>query len=207
MPIRSRSLAAAILLAAGVLTGCSNASDRATDPSVEASEDEISAHDGEVCPEVLPEAGDEYGFGTSEPATSSPTLATPESAWVCVYDATDVGPGADGDGATYGWTRSGEAAQVPSSQLAGISRSLDELAPAPRHQMCTADLGPRWMLVSVVGTDLTGVVVDGFGCGDVRLTDEPFEVVPGEASSSGTVPGVLAGPDDLLAALQAITGR
>ena len=201
MTARSRTLLASSLLALGLLGGCSDdATERAVDRP-----DELTAHDGEVCPETLPEAGDEHGFGTSDPADSAPALETPAAAWVCVYDATDLADAGD-DGASYAWARRGGAAAVPDSSLADLVRDLDELEPAPDHRMCTADLGPRWMLVTAVDGDLTGIVVDGFGCREVRLTDEPFDVVPGDASTPGVVPGTLTGPDDLLPALQAIAG-
>lgn len=213
MSARSRSSLAlpldAASLALGLLGGCSDdAADRALDRPADAPDD-LAAHDGEVCPGTLPEAGDEHGFGTREPADATPSLAAPESAWVCVYDATDVaGGGTDGgtDGASYSWVRRGEATPVPDSSLAALAADLGDLEPAADHRMCTADLGPRWMLVTAVAGDLTGVVVDGFGCREVRLTDEPFTTVPGEASGSGTVPGVLTGPDGLLPALQAVAG-
>ncbi|WP_309647797.1 hypothetical protein [Nocardioides sp.] len=209
MSARSRSslapLLATGLLALGMLSGCSDdAADRAVDPSADRPE-ELAAHDGEVCPAELPEADDEHGFGTREPADSAPSLETPESAWVCVYNAVDVA-GEGAEGASYAWVRRGEATAVPDTALGDLAADLDALEPAADHRMCTADLGPRWMLVTVVGGDLTGVVVDGFGCGEVRLTDEPFTTVPGEASASGTVPGVLTGPDGLLPALQAMAG-
>lgn len=205
MTARSHALLTSSLLSLGLLGGCSDgSSDRAEDVARDRP-DEVTAHDGEVCPGRLPDAGDEHGFGTSEPAGSAPVLETSESAWVCVYDATEVAD-AGADGASYAWTRRGEAVAVPDSSLADLARHLDELEPAPDHRMCTADLGPRWMLVTAVDGDLTGVVVDGFGCRDVRLTDEPFDVVPGDASAPGVVPGTLTGPDDLLPALQAIAG-
>ncbi|WP_341926769.1 hypothetical protein [Nocardioides psychrotolerans] len=209
MSARSRSslapLLATGLLALGLLSGCSgDAADRAVDPSAERP-DELAAHDGEVCPAELPEADDEHGFGTREPAESAPALETPESAWVCVYDGTDVAD-EGADGASYAWVRRGDAAAVPEADLADLAADLTALEPAADHRMCTADLGPRWMLVTAVAGDLTGVVVDGFGCREVRLTDEPFTTVPGEASASGTVPGVLTGPDGLLPSLEAVAG-
>lgn len=214
MPVRPRTLLATILLVPGLLVpgllvlgllaGCSEDSGGSDNRAVDRP-DELTAHDGEVCPDSLPGAGDEHGFGPSEPATSSPSLGTPESAWVCVYDAADVA-GAGVDGASYDWVRRGVATPVPDSGLADLAADLEDLEPAPGDQMCTADLGPRWMLVTAVSGDLTGVVVDGFGCRAVRLTDEPFSTVPGEASAPGTVPGVLTGPDGLLPALQAVAG-
>ena len=41
------------------------------------------------------------------------------------------------------------------------------------------------------------VAVDQFGCDDVRLTDDPFDVEPGTSTESGIVPGVLRGPAGL----------
>lgn len=58
------------------------------------------------------------------------------------------------------------------------------------------------MLVYATGRDLTGVVVDDFGCGDVSLTDDPFTTPPGAATQDGTVAGVLTGTDELLPALK-----
>jgi hypothetical protein len=46
--------------------------------------------------------------------------------------------------------------------------------------------------------------VDEFGCGEVRLTDDPFGVSPGESSGAGTVSGVLAAPPGLADRLRAI---
>jgi hypothetical protein len=45
---------------------------------------------------------------------------------------------------------------------------------------------------------MTGLVIDDYGCQEIRLTDEPFQTVPGEASQPGTVAGVLLGPPALL---------
>ena len=40
----------------------------------------------------------------------------------------------------------------------------------------------------------------------MRLTDEPFETVPGTASTGGMVQGYLAAPDTLLTQIKAIAG-
>lgn len=100
------------------------------------------------------------------------------------------------------WVRRGGAQPVDEAQLPEIERSLTELTPVEGEVSCTAELGPRWLLVGVSsGGDLTGVVVDAFGCRHVRVTDEPFTTVPGEPRQAGTVRGVLTGPADLLDAL------
>lgn len=63
----------------------------------------------------------------------------------------------------------------------------------PTDRGCNTDLGPRWMLVLDQGSRSTAVVVDDFGCEDVRLT-------------VGTVSGVLAGPPQLVGQLRAAGG-
>lgn len=199
--------AAAVLAAVVVVTGCSeDGGSRAVDPEAP-SVDERGAHDGEVCPDRLPLGDDPgYGFGTDEPAESSPSLPDPDAAWVCRYDPVEAGPGPDGDGTSTAWELHGGARPVESAQLADLARDLTELVPAETHRMCTADLGPRWMLVVAHDDDLTGVVVDAFGCRDIRMTDEPFETPPGEATQPGTVSGVLTGPEAFLDRLKAVTG-
>lgn len=158
--------------------------------------DEVSAHGDEVCPATLPgDPTENYGFGIGEPASDRLALATPEAAWVCGYATRDTGETANG--ASYAWERMGPAMPVPESALAGLTAALKELAPAPIDRACTAELGPRWMLVYSHGRDLTGVVIDDFGCSEVRLTDEPFTTPPGESTQPGTVRGVLLGPAGL----------
>jgi hypothetical protein len=205
MHARSRSvghtpMAAASLIVALLVAGCGDPGSRAGDAGPGSTTDEIAAHDGQVCPTQLPlEKNPGHGFGTARPAESAPSLPAPESAWVCQYSPTETGPGPDGNGTRFSWVRTGGASPVDSARLPGLEHGLTQLAPADDDRICTADLGPRWMLVYSRGTDLTGVVVDDYGCRDVRLTDEPFETVPGEATSGGTVvPGVLTGPTALL---------
>lgn len=95
---------------------------------------------------------------------------------------------------TYTWERA-EKARVAATDLGGLEEHLAQLAPADPQRGCTADRGPRWMLVYAAENDLTGVIVDDYGCHDVRLTDEPFDTPPGDAVQPGTVPGVLTTPD------------
>jgi len=63
---------------------------------------------------------------------------------------------------------------------------------------CNANLGSRFLISYAHEADLTGVVIDDYGCNEVRLTDNPFTTPPGQASQPGTVAGTLRGPDDLL---------
>lgn len=207
---RRRLTPSAALLVLGITAACAEPGSPPGEGvgSLKDGVDEVAAHHGERCPHKLPQASEEsYGFGTSDPADSAPSLADPEAAWVCQYVSADEGPGADGDGTTFGWARHGPARRVPTTRLSVIAAQLRELVPADGEGACTADLGPRWMLVYTAGTDMTGVVVDGFGCQEVRLTDEPFRTVPGEASQAGTVPGVLTGPQDLLRNLETVHRR
>lgn len=206
MPIPSASrgrqvlVAVAFVLSVGVLAGCADSESSsgavATTTGTGSFVDEVAAHDGRVCPRQLPhsEDADDQGFGTFQPAESTPSLPAPEKAWVCQYQPTETGPAPDGDRPSLTWVRYGEAHPVDSSQLPALQQSLNDLAPADEGQACNDDLGSRWMLAYSHSKDLTGVVVDDYGCQDIRLTDEPFTTVPGEATQSGTVPGVLTGP-------------
>lgn len=188
------------LVATGVLlAGCTDpdSSPRDSGPASNGAIDEIAAHDGEVCPTRLPHgSGTAHGVGVDEPADSAPSLGTPESAWICRYSPIDSR--SDSGGMTWAWVLDARAQRVAAARLHVIARDLTALAPVKDGRACTDDLGQRWMLVFTHGTELTGVVIDDFGCRDVRLTDDPFETAPGEANSAGTVPGVLAAPDEFL---------
>lgn len=199
------ALVAAGLLGIGVLAACGDdtgGSASGADPSSPTAEaDELGKHGGEVCPDELPLGSDKrHGLGLDEPADEAPSLPDPEEAWVCTYNHRDSATG--GGGASYAWVRDGDARQVPADQIPTLADALTALTPADPGRMCTLELGPRLMLVYTHGSDLTGVVVDDFGCRDVRLTDEPFETAPGEATQPGTVPGVLSAPPALLAELE-----
>lgn len=198
----TQTVPAVVLVATGLLTTGSTGPDSSRPDSGPASRpttDETAAHGGKVCPTRLPQGPDTgHGFGVEEPAESAPSLTAPESAWICRYSPIDSGSGPDGGGTTWAWALEEGAQRVASTHVPALARGLAALAPVEEDRACTDDLGPRWMLVYSHGTDLTGVVVDDFGCHDVRLTDDPFETVPGEADQAGTVPGVLAAPDDLL---------
>jgi hypothetical protein len=191
-----RRIMVAAALSAVLLSGCGGSEDdspTAVDPKdgSDTTVGELAAHDGQPCPDQLPQPAE--GLGTDQPAASAPTLPAVDQAWVCQYAANEANK----------WLLEGEANPVDAALLPDIETGLGALSPAPAHQMCTMDLGPRWMIVSATADgDLTGVVVDDFGCRSVRLTDEPFEVVPGE----GTFPGALSAPDGLLEKIKAAVG-
>lgn len=190
--------AMAVVITAGVLAGCGT--DAGTpppaDPAVGVDVDEVSAHHGRRCPKRLPQREDpDEAFGTQRPAHSAPMLPTPESAWVCRYDLSDGRPEPDGDGAVGYWVRQGRPRVVQPVQVSALQSYLTALVPADDDPICPADLGPRWLLGYSHGNDLSGVVVDEFGCASVRLTDEPFLTVPGDATQAGIVPGVLSAPE------------
>ena len=69
-------------------------------------------------------------------------------------------------------------------------------------EFCTGDLGPRLLVVTARDNDLTGYVVDAYGCGDIRMTDDPFTSPPGVATQPRTVSGVLRSDEFARAALR-----
>lgn len=81
---------------------------------------------------------------------------------------------------------------------------LERLEPARQDRGCHADLGLRYVLVYTQGAARVGVSADDFGCQEVRLTDDPFVTVPGEATAHGTVAGVLRSSAGLLTTLKTI---
>ena len=154
------------------------------------------------CPRELPTGDDPsgHGFGPEDPADERPALLQPQEAWVCQYTTFDAGTTPSG-GTRYGWRLEGEPEPIAAADLPGLRAALDDLVPADRRRGCTADLGPRWMVAYSHDGDLTGVVVDDYGCRDVRLTDNPHETAPGVDDQDGTVGGVLDGGAEILAAL------
>jgi hypothetical protein len=165
--------------------------------------DELSLHDGKFCPTVLPRAPREtYGFGDDRPATTAPTLWTAQEAWICRYEANDV-TSKGSDGAWFEWVRRDTPRRLDTDELKAFSTAIAELKPPPGNRACPDDLGSRYLVSYAYENDLTGVVFDSYGCGDVRLTDDPFKTVPGDASQPGTVAGVLTGPTGFLDELNA----
>jgi hypothetical protein len=199
-------LTAPVLVAIGALglaalssCGDEGSADSGTETSPSAV-DEVGRHGGEVCPDQLP-LGLREGGG--EPAGETPDLPVPEDAWVCVYDHVDEEPSEGGE-ASFAWVRHGDPHEVPADRMASVADALTHLVPADPDRMCTLELGPRYLLSYTTGTDLTGVVIDRFGCRDVRLTDEPFETAPGDVSQPGIPGGVLQAPPALLAELERV---
>lgn len=159
----------------------------------------------ELCPDSLPRASKAtYGFGDDGPAATAPSLPVPHRAWICRYDPRDIATRADA--AWFEWVRQGRPRPLDDTELATFSSAVEGLRPASADRACTADLGPRYLVAYAEGSELTGVVVDAYGCGDIRLTDDPSATVPGEPRRPGTVAGVLQGPVGFLGALDAGRG-
>jgi len=199
-------LAAATVLAVtggvAALTGALGGGERSTaiDP---AARQELAAAGGEPCPDVLPQASGSDGFGSSDPAPGSPDLPAADEGWVCRYLPEDGKPGADESGSYVSWRRDGESVPLDAAQLDNLIPALTPPEVPEGGLFCPADLGPRWLLVTSADGDLTGLAADDFGCSDVRLTDNPAEVEPGEATQPGTVPGILRAPVNFAYALEA----
>jgi hypothetical protein len=202
--VHTRSMRARCIYAiAGLLgvmcwstTSCGGRDTTATPPSNPV--DELSQHDGNACPAKLPRAPRAtYGFGTERPATAAPTLSMPQRAWVCQYNIHNVAR-QDANGAWYEWVKVGEPRRLDAQHLEAFWTDIGRLTVPPKDRACNADLGPRYLASYTHEGDLTGVVVDDYGCREVRLTDEPFTTIPGEPSALGIVRGVLVGPTELL---------
>ncbi|MDO3394597.1 hypothetical protein QWJ41_02580 [Nocardioides sp. SOB44] len=177
----------------------------------EPSPDEPTGAPGRPCPRVLPTAGERAG--ADEAAEELPELPPVRRAWVCRYHPAQLGEGegegdgdgdGDGEGSPSGWERQGRAAPVADADLAPLADALDGLALLDldtSQRVCTADLGPRFMVVLADAGDLTGVVVDDFGCHDTRLTADPRSRPAGADGPGGAVDGVLQGGPRVLEAL------
>lgn len=169
----------------------------ASKPEVRSSE--LGDADGQPCPQQLPTGDDPsgHGFGTEAVAEQRPSLLTPQEAWVCQYNPVNDDTTSNG-GAVYKWRRLGPPAPVAVTDIPHLRDALEEITPADRSGGCTSDLGARWMIVYSHDGDLTGVVVDDYGCRDVRLTDNPHTTPPGADNQDGTVGGVLDGGSKIL---------
>lgn len=208
---RTGAVLAGVLLT--LLAGCGDdRPDRATDPSAAPSTSpstrsgELADHDGAPCPTQLPTSDRR---AVDEPAPAAPDLAAlvaaADAGWACRYDPGGTGPDG-GSGTAAGWDLAGPPRPIDPADLRTLGPLLAELRPASGRRVCTMDLGPRWLVVLADAGDLTGIVVDGFGCRDVRLTDDPHRTPPGAARGEGVVPGVLAGPERLLDTVRRAAG-
>jgi hypothetical protein len=195
--IDMRTLVGVGVLTIATLVGGCGSTRVAAEPTVHASE--MDAHDGEACPRQLPIGEDPsgHGFGMEDEADELPSLLAPEQAWVCRYDAVEAGHTANG-GTTFEWVRGARVRDVDESTIRHLESALGRLGLFGGERTCTADLGPRWMIVYAHGGDLTGVVVDDYGCREVRLTSEPFTTPAGTSHKDGTVDGTLDGGANLL---------
>ena len=200
-----RALGTAV--AAAALSSCATSHDQVAHTQVAAepsdSIDELSSHHGKFCPTVLPRASRAtYGFGDDRPAATAPTLPKPDEAWICRYDSRNVAPEGS-NGAWLEWTRQDAPRRLDDDEMKVFSSAVQHLQPIAGDIACTSDLGPRYLVSYANRNDLTGVVIDRYGCGEIRLTDDPFNTVPGDPSQPGTVTGVLGGPAGLLDELNA----
>jgi hypothetical protein len=196
---RTFTITAVVAMALGLMVaGCQPAERQSTAPRPAVQPDELAAHDGEVCPRYLPGGDDPggHGFGVEAAAVEMPSLLTPEMAWTCRYDPVEAGP-APGGGTMFKWVRRGQARSLDRPTVRELEKALDHLSLLEGERACTADLGPRWMIVYTHEGDLTGVVVDDYGCRDVRLTDEPFTTPPGSLEQEESVGGTFGGGADL----------
>jgi hypothetical protein len=194
-------LASVLMAVAGSTQSCTGHGETAHAPTTP--RDELSHHAGRFCPATLPRAPRAtYGFGTEQPATAEPSLWKPRKAWLCQYVSQDVAPRGS-NGAWLEWVRSGAPRRLDRQQLEAFSVAITHLKVPARDRACTDELGPRYLVSYSFEKDLTGVVIDDYGCREVRLTDDLFTTVPGDPSQPGTVKGVLTGPSSLLADLGA----
>ncbi|GAA1809738.1 hypothetical protein GCM10009795_063900 [Nocardioides hankookensis] len=186
-----------------VLAGCGGSSSEAHDPGAGPAATSPSVDPDTVCPPKLARGDDPdgHGFGTQEDAREHPQLPAPGQAWTCRYDPVESAQTPDG-GTELNWVLHGPADAVAKPELAALTDALGQVAPfEDGDRMCTADLGPRWMVVYPGDDGLVGVVVDDYGCREVRLTDDPATMAPGAGEGDGTVPGVLDGGTAVLTAV------
>lgn len=198
-----------LCLSALTLTACGVTSPGEGDvgaPTVQP--EQLSKAGGEPCPDELPVGEDPsgHGFGVDHAAEQLPHLLDPQESWVCGYETYDRDSTSDG-GLVYGWRRMGEPQPVAPADLPALRSALDGLSLVRPDQACTADLGPRWLVVYSHDGDLTGVLVDGYGCRDVRLTDDPHSTPPGTTQQGGMVSGLLDGGAAVLDAVEPSTAR
>ena len=185
----------AVLAVAMLMAGC--ATSPGTSPVEKAPDVEPSCPDGLVDPTPL-----DHGLGTNTPAARAPSVGSLTQAWVCTYESVGTSSTEPGGGSVYTWTLVEGPAEVEAARLDEASELIATLAPAESMRACTADLGPRVMLVAATGLGTLGMVVDDYGCRDVRLTDDPWTVAPGESTTEYIPSGVLTGSEGIIATLE-----
>lgn len=207
-----RTLLATAIVIVLLMGGCAKGEPITTKPAPAPTDTSVpptppptpASEDREKCPERLLDPDEQSGtLGAPGAAPRRPTIETPDAAWICSYGAKDDGANAGGATA-YTWTRFGDVHPVGSSELNDLVTSLGGLVPVPNDRACLSNLGPRWLLVLERDGQRSGVTIDDFGCGDVLMTDDPFETAPGEAQQKGTVPGALNAPPSLLRQVKTI---
>jgi len=200
-PVAAASLAVSLLV---VAAGCGDSDPGlGTDRGGGGGSDLALLDERGPCPRQLPEPAEDrgYGFGTDAPASDSPELPEVDRAWVCRYDAVDQ-PERNENGAYFLWERATRPAPIATSRLSRLVEGVEALTPPEGDQACTADLGPRYLLVLATPEDrVLAASVDDYGCREVRLTADPWDGAPGETPAAGVPEGVLAGGEDLLSLL------
>ena len=164
---------------------------------------ELSEHGGEPCPAALPPSSDEHGLGISSSAIRTPAPMTFDAAWLCEYVTDDGTLQEDGNGMTFGWVRQGAPVEFSEAGLDSLADVLATIAPPEDAEgmACTSDLGPRYLVVTASGEDLTGIAIDDFGCRWVRLTEDPHVTAPGESQELPA--GFLLGEYEIVSQIQA----
>lgn len=203
VPRRVASMALVLPLLAGAAACGDSDPGLGTDPRTGGGSDLALLDERGPCPEQLPEPGDDggYGFGTDAAAADSPALPKVDRAWVCRYDAVDQ-PERNDNGAYFLWERATRPRAVDAGEVPALVEAFSSLTPPEGEQACTADLGPRYLLVLATPEDrLVAASVDDYGCREVRLTADPWGGAPGETPATGVPEGVLVGGEDLLALL------
>ncbi|WP_131105794.1 hypothetical protein [Ornithinimicrobium sufpigmenti] len=195
-------------LSALALTACGATSPAADVDTPTVQPEQLSEAGGEPCPDELPIGDDpsRHGFGVEHAAEQLPHLLDPQEARVCGYETYDRDTTSNG-GLVYGWRLMGKPQPVAPDDLPALRSALDGLSLLSPDQACTADLGPRWLVVYSHDGDLTGVLVDDYGCRNVRLTDDPHSTPPGTSQQGGMVGGLLDGGTAVLDAVEPSTAR
>ncbi len=139
-------------------------------------------------------------------ADGVPTLGPFESAWLCQYAVENLQDRIPGSGTPFSWARQGEPVKFPESGYGAITTMLSSFEVYPPEVICTADLGPRWMVVLVDGEDLTAVTVDDFGCHMARLSEDPFVTAPGNSADLKFAKGALQPSPGIVDDLKAAAG-